>query len=315
MNKKVRDYRDGDNVEGYFLVKDAQEKLGKNNTRYMDLVLSDDTGDINGKIWSCREGMQSEFEKSCVVKVRGTVKSWNSQLQINIEKIRRANEGDGVSISSFIASAPESAADMYNMVLTYIDRIRNLQIKQLVGEIIKQKETRLKYFPAAKTNHHAVRSGLLYHITTMLKMADKVMEVYDLDSDLLYAGVILHDIEKTSELDSNEFGITADYTEEGKLLGHIIMGIKLVERVGAQLRTDPDILYMIQHMIYCHHYEPEYDSPLKPMFKEAEMLHYLDVIDARMYDFTQAENSITTGNFSEKIWSLHSRQVYKPTLK
>ena len=177
MNKKVRDYRDGDNVEGYFLVKDAQEKLGKNNTRYMDLVLSDDTGDINGKIWSCREGMQSEFEKSCVVKVRGTVKSWNSQLQINIEKIRRANEGDGVSISSFIASAPESAADMYNMVLTYIDRIRNLQIKQLVGEIIKQKETRLKYFPAAKTNHHAVRSGLLYHITTMLKMADKVMEV------------------------------------------------------------------------------------------------------------------------------------------
>ncbi len=315
MSKKVRDYRDGDNVEGYFLVKDAQEKLGKNNTRYMDFVLSDDTGDINGKLWSCREGMENEFQKASVVKIRGVVKSWNGQLQVNIEKIRQANEGDGVVISSFVASAPESSTDMFQLVQNYANKIENLQIRQLVLEIIKRKETRLRYYPAAKSNHHAVRGGLLYHITTMLRMGERVMEIYDLDKDLLYAGIILHDIEKTDELDSNEFGITADYTEEGKLLGHIIMGIKLVERVGAELRTDPDILYMLQHMIYCHHYEPEYGSPLKPMFKEAEVLHYLDVMDARMYDFNQAENSIVTGNFSEKVWSLHSRQIYKPSLK
>ncbi len=315
VSKKVRDYRDGDNVEGYFLVKDAQEKLGKNNTRYMDFVLSDDTGDINGKLWSCREGMENEFSKASVVKIRGVVKSWNGQLQVNIEKIRQANEGDGVVISSFVASAPESSTDMFQLVQNYANKIENLQIRQLVLEIIKRKETRLRYYPAAKSNHHAVRGGLLYHITTMLRMGERVMEIYDLDKDLLYAGIILHDIEKTDELDSNEFGITADYTEEGKLLGHIIMGIKLVERVGAELRTDPDILYMLQHMIYCHHYEPEYGSPLKPMFKEAEVLHYLDVMDARMYDFNQAENSIVTGNFSEKVWSLHSRQIYKPSLK
>ncbi len=315
MAKKVRDYRDGDNVEGYFLLKDIQEKLGKNNTRYIDITLGDDTGDINGKIWSCKEGAAAEFDQISIVKVRGSIKSWNSQLQINIDKIRAATDEDGVSINNFVASAPESSQDMFGMVLQYIDKIENYQIKQLVSEIVKRKETRLKYFPAAKSNHHAVRSGLLYHITTMLKMADRVMEVYDLDRDLMYAGVILHDIEKVSELDSNEFGITSDYTEEGKLLGHIILGIKLVERVGAELRIDPDILYTIQHMIYCHHYEPEYGSPLKPMFREAEMLHYLDVIDARMYDFQQAEDAITIGSFSEKIWSLHGRQIYKPTIK
>lgn len=315
MSKKVRDYREGDNVEGYFLLKSAEEKQGKNNIRYLDLVLGDDSGDINGKIWSCKEGMQAEYENCTIVKVKGTVKSWNSQLQVNIDRIRPANEGDEVNVSSFIASAPESTTDMFNMVLQYINRIQNIQIRQLVSEIIKRKESKLRYFPAAKTNHHAIRGGLLYHITTMLRMADGVMQVYDLNSDLLYAGVILHDIEKTSELDSNEFGITSDYTEEGKLLGHIVMGIKLVEKVGAELRTDPDILFTIQHMIYCHHYEPEYGSPLKPMFKEAEILHYLDVMDARMYDFEQAENSIVNGKFSEKIWSLHQRQIYKPGIK
>ncbi len=314
MSKKVREYREGDSVEGFFLLRDVQEKTGKNNTRYLDFVLGDNTGDINGKIWSCREGAAAEFQKNSIVKVRGVVKSWNSQLQVNIERIREANDGDGVSIQNFIASAPESPADMFDLVLQYIERIQNLQIKQLVAEIVRLRETKLRYFPAAKTNHHSVRGGLLYHITTMLRTADKIMEIYDLNPDLLYAGIILHDIEKTSELDSNELGITHDYTDEGKLLGHIIMGIKLVERVGAQLRTDPDILFSIQHMIYCHHYEPEYGSPLKPMFKEAEVLHYLDVLDARLYDFEQAENSITTGHFSERIWSLHSRQVYKPTI-
>ncbi len=315
MNKRVRDYREGDNVEGFFLVKDAQEKLGKNNSKYIDLVLSDSSGDINGKIWTVRDGMVSEYEKSSIVKIRGIVKSWSNQLQINIDRIRKANEGDDVNVSSFVASAPESTTDMFNMVLDYINRIKNLEIKQLVAEIVKRKEAPLRYFPAAKTNHHAIKGGLLYHITTMLRMADRVMEVYDLNPDLLYAGVILHDIEKTSELDSDDFGITSDYTSEGKLLGHIVLGIRLVEKVGSELRTDPDILMMIEHMIYCHHYEPEYGSPLKPMFREAEILHYLDVMDARMYDFEQAENSITNGNFSDKVWSLHSRQIYKPTLK
>lgn len=314
MIKKAKEYRDGDSVESFFLVKEFQEKQGKNNSKYIDLVFSDDSGDINGKIWNAKDISQYDCEVGCIVKVRGIVKSWNSQLQLNVEKIRKATEVDGIVMSNFVASAPEAITDMYDMVLRYIDKIKNLQIKQLVAEIVKRKETKLKYFPAAKSNHHAIRGGLLYHITTMLKLADGVMQVYELNSDLVYAGVILHDIEKTSELASNELGVTSDYTDEGKLLGHIVMGIKLVEKVGAELRTDPDILYTIQHMIYCHHYEPEYGSPLKPMFKEAEILHYLDVIDARMYDFDQAEKSIVSGNFSEKIWSLHSRQIYKTNI-
>ena len=135
--------------------------------------------------------------------------------------------------------------------------------------------------------------------------------VYEfLNSDLIYAGVILHDLAKINEMDSNELGVVNDYTLEGSLLGHITQGIKEVEIVGRELGADKTTIVLLQHMILSHHYEPEYGSPVKPMIPEAEILHYLDIIDARMYDMKRVTNETEVGQFSERLWSLENRSVY-----
>jgi 3'-5' exoribonuclease len=117
------------------------------------------------------------------------------------------------------------------------------------------------------------------------------------------------------EMDSSELGIVSDYTVEGTLLGHIIQGIKNLEVVGQRVGADKEVVMLLQHMILSHHYEPEYGSPVKPMIPEAEVLHYLDIIDARMYDMNRVTKEINGGTFSERLWSLENRRIYKPVLE
>ena len=133
-----------------------------------------------------------------------------------------------------------------------------------------------------------------------------------MNKELLFAGIILHDIEKTEEMNSSELGIVSTYTVEGQLLSHLIQGITLVDRVSSKVGASSEIRMLLQHMILSHHYEPEYGSPIKPMIIEAELLHYIDVIDARMYDMKKILDGVDEGNFSERIFSLNNRKVYKP---
>jgi 3'-5' exoribonuclease len=145
----------------------------------------------------------------------------------------------------------------------------------------------------------------------MLRGAEAMMKVYDfLIPDLLYAGVILHDLAKVYELDSTNTGIATDYTREGLLLGHIVQGILWVERAAERIELEKDIASLVQHMLLAHHYEPEYGSPRRPMFPEAEILHYLDIIDAHMFDMRKALDDTSAGKFSERLWTLHNRQLY-----
>ena len=148
----------------------------------------------------------------------------------------------------------------------------------------------------------------------MLKAAKALVNVYDfLNKDLLYAGVILHDIGKMEEMDASELGLVNDYTAGGKLLGHLIQGITVIADVAKETGFNSEKLMVLQHLILSHHYEPEYGSPKYPMLPEGEMLHYLDVMDARMYDMKKVSESCEPGEFSEKIRSLENRNIYKPS--
>jgi 3'-5' exoribonuclease len=172
----------------------------------------------------------------------------------------------------------------------------------------------LLIWPAAVKNHHSIRSVLLFHTLTMLQSAEGLLKVYTfLRSDLVYAGAILHDIAKLYELDATNTGIATDYTREGMLLGHIVQGILWVERTALRIGLDPRLATLVQHMLLAHHYEPEYGSPRRPMFPEAELLHYLDIIDSRLYDMRKALLDTTGGKFSERLWTLHNRQLYSMT--
>jgi len=247
-----------------------------------------------------------------VVKVRGVVNEYRGKLQLKIEKIRNITTDDNINIDDFVLSAPYKSEDMFDIILEFIEKIKNKDIKGITEQIILECSEKMMHYPAAKSNHHAVRGGLLYHTTTMLKAGEKLLEIYNyLNSDLLYAGIILHDIAKIYEMDSSELGIVSQYTVEGQLLGHIVLGVNLIDRAGNGIKADKEIMMLLQHMILAHHYEPEYGSPKRPMIPEAEMLHHLDIMDARMYDMQKALHDVNEGDFSDKIYSLDNVSIYK----
>ena len=310
--KYIAQFIEGDKIQNFFIIKSMEIRTNKNNKKYIDLTLGDHTGEINAKIWDANNVEENLYKENILVKIRGRVNQWQSQLQLNIEKIRPAQESDEVSIENFVQSAPYRSQWMYNEVLSYLEKIDHMDIYVIVETILKNKKDALMYFPAAKSNHHAVRGGLLYHTLTMLRMGERLLEVYtQLNKSLLLGGIILHDIAKLEEMDANELGIVHDYTLEGKLLGHIIQGIKEISRVGQEVGADPEIILLLEHMILSHHYEPEFGSPKKPLIPEAEVLHYLDIIDARMYDMDVALATTEEGGFSERVWTLDNRRLYK----
>jgi len=310
--KKINKFEAGERIDGFYLIKTAEVKTSSTNKRYMDFTIGDSTGEINAKLWEMNEGYEEDFVPNSLIKVRGVVSAWQGSLQLKIEKIRLTVKADEVDIKDFVPVAPYTAEDMYQVISDYLGRINNKDIKNIVNEILSNEIERIMYFPAAKKNHHAVRSGLLYHTSTMLKAGDKLSEIYTfLNKDLLFGGIILHDMAKLYEMDSSELGIVSDYTIEGHLLGHIIQGIKLIETAGEKVGADKEITMLLEHMVLTHHYEPEYGSPKKPMFPEAEMLHYLDNMDAKMYDMKKALEDTEDGEFSEGIWSLDKRRIYK----
>lgn len=314
VSKKIGDFNKNDKIEGYFLIKTVDCKVTNNSTtnKYLDFNFTDSTGEINAKLWECNNEIEQLFKDNMLVKVRGVVNEYRGKLQLKIEKIRNVTVEDNVNIDDFVLSAPYKSEDMFDIILEFIEKIKNDDIRGITEQIILECSEKMMHYPAAKSNHHAVRGGLLYHTTTMLKAGEKLLEIYKhLNSDLLYAGVILHDIAKIFEMDSSELGIVSQYTTEGQLLGHIVLGINLIDRAGCKLGADKEIIILLQHMILSHHYEPEYGSPKRPMIPEAELLHHLDIIDARMYDMNKALLDVNDGEFSEKIYSLDNVSIYK----
>lgn len=310
--KKLSELAVNDPFEGYVLIKSFQVKTGQTGKNYADLTIADAHGEMNAKIWNYNEEQFAKFKSNLLVKVRGVVVAWMNSLQLKIEKIRVAVEDDPVSINDFVPSAPKSGEEMFAVLQEYIARIGQEDIRGIVTFVVEQVKEKLLYYPAAQANHHSVRGGLLYHTTTMLAAAEAMCRIYtELDSDWLFAGVILHDIEKTNEMAASELGLVSDYTMKGLLLGHIVQGPLIIAEAAKAVGAREETTVLLQHMLISHHYEPEFGAIRRPMFPEAEMLHYLDMIDARMFDFRKALADVQAGGFSDKQWLLNNRRLYK----
>ncbi len=310
--KKIGEFKTGDSVCGYFYVKESELKTTTTNNKYMNFCFADQTGEINAKLWDWDEENAVRFKAGILVHAKGTVLDWQGQLQFKIDLLRRTTDADPVKLENYIPSAPYSGESMLNFIETCIAQMKDEELKRLVATVIDQYRDRLLFYPAAKKNHHAVRCGLLYHTATMLKGAVALSKIYTfLNTDLLYAGVILHDMGKMDEMSVNDSGLVSEYTTEGMLLGHLVQGVKNIEKIGTGLGINPEKILLIQHMLLSHHYIPEHGSPKSPAFPEAELLHYLDIVDARMYDMNKAMESTEPGTFSDRIWSLENRSVYK----
>lgn len=309
---KVSKMKKNDNVCGYFYLKTSDLRVSNQNSRYLDLTFCDNSGEINAKMWNADDGDEILFRAGTIVYSECLVREFQGTLQLRVDKIRRTTESEDIDISRLVPSAPEKPEEM----IAYIDRIAesitDADYKKLVVFLVDKYRKELLVYPAAKTFHHAIRSGLLYHTYTMLKGARHYKELYpELNGDLLFTGVILHDIGKMREMDLMDCGLVSDYTTEGNLLGHITLGICIVDSAAITLGIPHEKAVLIEHMILSHHYEPEYGSPKKPAFPEAEVLHYLDIVDSRLYDMGSALASTKPGEFSEKINSLEKRTVLR----
>lgn len=312
LNKNIVEFENSDKIENFYLLKNVQIKENKNGKKYLDLDVSDKTGDINGKYWNVQPEELSIFSPGTIVKVRGEINSYENKLQLKVTKIRNIEESDDVNIDEFVPKAPEDSKEMYKELMRYIENMEDEDIKNICRDIYKERENELSFYPAAQKNHHSIYGGLLYHTSTMLKSAEALAKIYTfVNTDLLYAGVLLHDIAKIDEMDSNDLGVVREYTFEGQLLGHIIQGIKLINETGKKYNVDQEKIVLLEHMILSHHNEPEYGSPKRPMIPEAELLCHIDMIDARMYDMKKVLEGVDKGDFSEKVWLLNNRKLYK----
>ena len=297
----VKDQR----FEGFLLVRSADQRTGGNGAKYLDLNLADRTGEINAKVW---DGNAQPPAPGSVVKVRGGTLEYNGRLQLRVERIRPMAPSDDVDISLLAPCAPETPDAMMAQIQQVIDEFQSEPIRQITREMLRRFDEKLQYYPAAQRIHHAERSGLLHHTTGMLKTAQVIWDVYPwLNSDLLYAGVILHDLCKTEEMDSDQMGVVRDYSKEGLLLGHLVLGVTRIQEVANDLGISGEPVLLLQHMMLSHHGEAEFGSPRKPMFPEAEVLHWVDLLDARMNEMQTAISKLKPGVFSEKIWSLDRR--------
>lgn len=314
-NRYLKDLRTNEEFDDFFIIKQVAIKTGSNRKHYLDLTLGDKSGEISAKKWDISdEEVQSldRYKIGEVIKIRAKVNEWNQLKQLVVTRIRKPNSEDEIKIEDYIKAAPFPPEEMYEFILTTAMKMSDKDLKQLCVMNLESNRDKFMYYPAAAKNHHAEKSGLLWHITRMLKSGMKLCEVYDfLDRDMVTAGVILHDIEKLTEIKSDEMGVSEGYSFEGQMLGHIVQGVKLLDAQMIELGFSDEKRIMVDHMILAHHYEPEFGSPKRPLFPEAEILHYLDVMDARMYDMEEALSKTSPGDFSEKVWTLNNRKLYK----
>lgn len=296
------------NFEGFLLVRSAEVRQGKAGS-YVDMNLADRTGEVNCKIWDANAKAPAQ---GTVVKVRGRTTEYNGRLQMKIERIRPMTEEDQVDMKLLTPCAPETPENMLQQINDTVAAMSSEVLKKLTAEMLTRFHEKLMYYPAAQRIHHAELGGLLHHTTGMLNTAKALMKVYPfLNSDLLYAGVILHDICKTEEMDSDRLGIVRDYSTEGLLLGHLVMGVYRIQEVANDLHLQGEEILLLQHMLLSHHGQPDFGSPRMPMFAEAEVLHWIDLLDARMNEMQAAVSKVAPGAFTDKIWSL-DRRLYRP---
>jgi len=308
-------FDEGKIFDGFFLVLAKQQRMSKTNKPYLNLILGDKTGQLEGRIWDPGDPrIAKDFNKGDIVKARGCASRFDDRLQMKVDQLRLALPTE-VDKTDMLPSTTYDVDALWKQLQAAVESMTNADLKQLLTTILADPAISVAYreAPAARQLHHAWLGGLLEHVVSLLNLADRVAAHYPLlDRDLLLTGVVLHDIGKVREL---SWGIGFDYTVEGILLGHIQMGIDMVEKAIASLPNFPDRLRtLVLHLILSHHGKLEFGSPKLPMIPEAIVLNFVDDLDAKMQAVaSEFEKSAREGKgpdeLTGKVWSLDNRQL------
>jgi len=278
----VSNLRDGQTVTTHFLVCAKEVRTTREGKAYLRLELGDASGRVEARMWDGVDRTAASFERDDFVKVQARVENYRNKLQLAIEKIRRVEENE-VDPEDFFAHTKENVEEMYAKLLGVVASVGNPWLRGLLESIVQDPEIvpRLKRAPAAKVMHHAFYGGLLEHVLSLCNLCRAVLGHYpEADADLLLSGAVLHDLGKLREL---SYERSLGYTDEGQLLGHILIEYELVSKKMDAIEGFPhELKILVQHMLVSHHGQYEFGSPKLPMFREALLLHYLDDLDSKM---------------------------------
>lgn len=311
--KGITQLQAGEPVDQYLLIKQATKGVTTVGKPFMTLILQDKSGDIEAKLWDTNEEHENIYRPEVIVKVGGEIHDYRGKNQLRIKQIRVAKPEEGMQITDLLPSSATPKEELFDELTQFFFEIKNPKISRITRHIIKKYQSELSVYPAASKNHHDYASGLLDHVVSMLRLGKAICELYpSLNKDLVYAGIILHDIGKVKELTGP---IATAYTVEGNLLGHITIMVDEIGQAAKELEIEGEEIMILQHIVLSHHGKEEWGSPKKPMIQEAEILHYIDNIDAKMNMLKRALSKTKPGEFTERLFPLDNRSFYKPTFE
>lgn len=302
--KFINELREGEKISGIYLCKHKQAAVTKNGKPYENLILQDKTGTIDGKIWEPNSLGIDEFEPLDYIDVVGDVTSFQGSLQVSIKRARKAGEGE-YEPGNYLPVSDKNVDTMYQELLGFAAQVKNPYLHRLLVSFFQEDEEFVQAFKgnsAAKTVHHGFIGGLLEHTLSVVKLCQYYCRTYPiLNQDLLITTAMLHDIGKTKELSPFPKN---DYTDDGQLLGHIMMGAEMIHDKAREISGFPEKLESeVKHCILAHHGELEYGSPKKPALAEAVALNLADNTDAKMETLTEIFN----GAGEQKDWLGYNR--------
>jgi 3'-5' exoribonuclease len=292
-NQPIRTWEAGDSVQGFALLTKKELRQDKNNRGFLDLELADASGSIVAKVWADSPALSGQYEAHRFIAFRGSVKSYRDQLQVSIDDCREATEEDrryGFDEALLIPSTREDIDDLWERLIHLVNSLVRPVLRRLAHATLEVYGKALREHPAAKAMHHAYRGGLLEHVVSMAELASVVAGHYrDLDRDLLLVGVLFHDLGKLRELGAMPAN---DYTLEGRLIGHVVIGRDLLrERCQAIPDFPRDLELLLEHMVLSHQGKKEFSSPVEPMTPEAVALHFIDDLDSKLNQLRTAREA------------------------
>jgi 3'-5' exoribonuclease len=278
----ISEIKDRDQVNSVFLVKEKSTAMAKNGKPYMTLQLMDRSGEIEGRIWDNVDAVSAKFEKNDFVSVHSKVSVYLGKMQLIISDLSAVPEEE-VNLAEFLPETERDIQDMVTELGSLVDSLTDDHLFRLLSAFFGDSGFMALYriAPAAKGMHHVYLGGLLEHSLAVARLADRIVPLYPgLNRDLLVAGALLHDIGKVREM---TYLRAFDYTDEGKLLGHIIIGTEMIqERISSIPGFPVELAMLLKHMILSHHGQYDFGSPKRPKTIEATVLNYLDDLDSKI---------------------------------
>ena len=305
----IKDIKEDDRVNGSYMVKVKRMGNTKKGDPFISITLSDRTGDMEARVWENASELSPLFDEGDVIEVEGYASSYRNQIQLTLAQLRISGEEDP---ALFLENAPREINEMVGALRGIVKKTENPHLKALSDRFLSDRDFMelFKRAPAAKNFHHNYIGGLLEHTLSVCEMSLLVAEHYQtLDRDLLVTGAFLHDIGKIKEF---KYGARIEYSDEGRLLGHLVLGTAMLEETLAKIKNFPkETALRLKHLMLSHHGQYEFGSPKRPKFLEAFALHLIDDLDAKM-------NGL--GRFMEKdmkegVWTDYNRMFERYFLK